>query len=73
MRFQFYSIGHEPIHVHVVAGKGKTAHNAKFNVMPKVRLVDNDCLKPNELKMAEMVIEENCKIIIQQWHTYFGI
>lgn len=34
MRFQFYSNDHEPIHVHVVAGKGKTALNAKFNVMP---------------------------------------
>lgn len=55
-----------------MAGKGKTAHKAKFNVMPEVRLVENDGLKPNELKMAEMVIEENREIIIQQWHTFFG-
>lgn len=34
MRFRFYSNDHEPIHVHVVACKGKTAHKAKFNVMP---------------------------------------
>ena len=40
--------------------------------MPEVRLVENDGLKPNELKMAEMVIEENHEIIIQQWHTFFG-
>lgn len=71
MKFQFYSNNHEPIHVHVVAGKGKTAHNAKFNVMPEVRLVDNDGLKPNELKITEMVIEEIREIIIQQWHTHF--
>lgn len=25
-----------------------------------------------DLKMAEMVIEENQEIIIQQWHTFFG-
>ena len=34
LRFQFYSNDHEPIHVHVVAGKGKTARKAKFNVLP---------------------------------------
>jgi len=66
LRFQFYSNDHEPIHVHVVAGKGK------FDVLPEIRLVENDGLKANELKMAEMVIEENREIIIQQWHTFFG-
>ena len=55
-----------------MAGKGKTAHKAKFNVMPEVRLEENDSLEGNELKMAEMVIEENREIIIQQWHTFFG-
>ena len=40
LRFQFYSNDHEPIHVHEVAGKGTTAHKAKFNVMPEVRLVE---------------------------------
>ena len=72
LRFQFYSNDHEPIHVHVIAGKGKTAHKAKFNILPEIHLVENDGLKPNELKMAEMVIEENREIIIQQWHTFFG-
>lgn len=55
-----------------MAGKGKTARKAKFNVLPEIRLVENDGLKANELKMAEMVIEENREIIIQQWHTFFG-
>ncbi len=72
MRFQFYSNDHEPIHVHVVAGKGKTARKAKFNVVPDISLVENDGLKANELKMAEMVIEENQEISIQQGHKYFG-
>lgn len=34
--------------------------------------MENDGLKANELKMAEMVIEENQEIIIRQWHTFFG-
>lgn len=72
LRFQFYSNDHEPIHVHVLAGKGKTACKAKFNVVPAVSLVNNDGLKANELKMAEMVIEENREIIIRQWHIFFG-
>ena len=72
LRFQFYSNDHEPIHVHVVAGKGPTSRKAKFNVLPEISLVENDGLKANELKIAEMVIEENREIIIQQWHTFFG-
>ena len=70
--FQFYSNDHEPIHVHVLASKGKTARKAKFNVVPDVSLVENDGFKANELKMAEMVIEENQEITIRQWHTFFG-
>ena len=64
LRFQFYSNDHEPIHVHVVAGKGNSAHKAKFNLIPEIKLVENDGLKPNELKMAEMVIEEKCSSIL---------
>ena len=45
----------------------KSARKAKFNVVPDIRLVDNDGLKANELKMAEMVIEENqemCRVLL---------
>ena len=70
LRFQFYSNDHEPIHIHVVAGS--TACKAKFNVVPEISLVENNGLKANELKIAEMVIEENREIIIQQWHMFFG-
>lgn len=72
LRFQFYSNDHELIHVHVLHGKGASARKAKFNLLPEIKLVENDGLKPNELKMAEMVIEENYDIIVQQWHTFFG-
>ena len=57
LRFMFYSNDHEPIHVHVV--KGKIKENAKFNMMPEITLVENKGLQSNEIKMAEMVIEEN--------------
>ncbi len=72
LRFQFYSNDHEPIHVHVIAGKGSSARKAKFNVLPEITLVENDGLKSNELRLAEMVIDENQEIIIEQWHNFFG-
>ena len=55
----FYSNDHEPIHVHVVKGKGKIKENAKFNMMP-------------EIKMAEMVIEENKELIFEKWNEFFN-
>lgn len=72
LRFQFYSNDHEPIHVHVLSGKGPSACKAKFNLLPEITLVENNGLKSNEIKMAEMVIEENREIIIAKWHESFN-
>ena len=44
LRFMFYSNDHEPIHVHVVKGKGKVKENAKFNILPEIKLVENNGL-----------------------------
>ena len=37
----FYSNDHEPIHVHVVKGKGKVKENAKFNIMAEMVIEEN--------------------------------
>jgi hypothetical protein len=68
----FYSNDHEPIHVHVVKGKGKIKENAKFNIMPEITLVENNGLHSNEIKMAEMVIEENKELITERWNEFFN-
>ena len=68
----FYSNDHEPIHVHVVKGKGKIKENAKFNIMPEISLVENNGLQPNEIKIAEMVIEENKELIFERWNEFFN-
>jgi hypothetical protein len=68
----FYSNDHEPIHVHVVKGKGKIKENAKFNIMPEITLVENNGLQSNEIKMAEMVIEENKELITERWNEFFN-
>ena len=56
--FKFYSNDHEPMHVHVIKGKTK----AKFSLFPVV-LIENQGLKPSELKLVESVIEENIGIV----------
>ena len=72
LRFMFYSNDHEPVHVHVVKGKKKVKEYAIYQVVPNIVLLENKGLKPNELKMAEMVIEENKEIIIANWNNFFG-
>ena len=72
LRFQFDANDRDCITVHVVAGSGRTGRRAKFSVEPEIRMEENDGLKSNELRMAEMVIEENREIIIRQWHLFFG-
>lgn len=73
LRFMFYSNDHEPIHIHVVKGNGKVVEHAKFSVLPTINLIKNNGLKANELKMAEMIIEENKDIIIEKWNEYFNL
>lgn len=72
LRFMFYSNEHEPIHIHVIKGKGKIKEWAIYQIAPQITLVENNGLKSNELKMAEMVIEENRQIIIDSWDRFFN-
>ena len=72
LRFMFFSNDHEPVHVHVITGKGKIKEYAVYQVIPALVLLENKGLKPNELKMAEMVIEENREIIIENWNRFFN-
>lgn len=71
LRFLFYSNDHEPLHVHVVKGKGKTIQYAKFTLMP-VELIENHGLSNSELKMAEAVIEDNQDLFAQRWNEFFN-
>ena len=68
MRFQFFSKEHLPIHIHVI----KDNSSAKWVLEPEVRLVENIGMKPQELKLAESIIEENKDNIISYWKIYFG-
>jgi len=72
IRFVFFSNDHEPIHIHAIKGKGRIKEYAVFQVVPKVMLLENNGLKTHELKMVEMVIEENKDIIKENWERFFG-
>jgi len=72
LRFMFFSNDHEPIHIHVIKGKGRIKEYAIYQVIPEITLLENKGLKSNELKMAEMVIEENKEIIVENWNNFFG-
>jgi hypothetical protein len=72
MRFMFFSNDHEPIHIHVIKGKGKIKEFAVFQVDPEIVLIENNGLKTTELKIAEMVIEERRALIVKSWNLFFG-
>ena len=68
MQFYFWSNEHEPIHIHVK----KDNCLAKFTIEPEILLVENKGFKPQELKLAENIIEENKDVIINSWKTFFN-
>ena len=63
---------HEPIHVHVIKGKGNVKEYAIFQVVPEIILIENKGLSKQELRLAEMVVEENSEIIQESWKTFFS-
>ena len=67
LRFNFYSNDHLPIHIHVNSDDSE----ARYQEYPEIKLIENRCLKPCELRLAEIVIEENRAIIIARWKEYF--
>lgn len=54
----YYSNEHSPIHVHVTKGGA--------------RAIENNGLKPSELKLVESIIEENVEVIAEHWNNYFN-
>ena len=66
--FMFFSLEHEPIHVHVVGKEGQ----AKFVFDgQEFALQESKNIKLNDLKRIAKVIKENKDIIINRWNEYF--
>ena len=67
MRFFFYSHEHLPIHVHVENGDGR----AKINVKT-LEIVENQGIKPKDLKKAVQIVKIYQEDIIEKWTEYHG-
>jgi hypothetical protein len=68
MRFFFFSLEHNPIHIHVQNGDGK----AKFNLVPEIKLIEAKGMKPKDLVLAEALINERKEEIISKWYEIHG-
>ena len=68
MKFFFFSLEHNPIHIHVQNGDGK----AKFNLIPEIKLIEAKGMKPKDLVLAEALINERRDEIILKWHEIHG-
>ena len=66
LRFYFYSDEHLPIHVHIENSDGK----AKINLVPSIELVENNSIKPKDVKKAMKVIELYKDDFITEWNKY---
>ncbi len=66
LRFFFYSEEHLPIHVHVQNSDGK----AKIDVLTGV-ILENNGLKPRDLKKAEDAVRLYREDFIKAWNEYF--
>lgn len=66
-RFYFFANNHEPRHLHISRGSS----DAKYNLVPKIRLIKNLWFKKSELKIIKGVIERNREIIIARWTDFF--
>ena len=68
MRFFFFSLEHLPIHIHVRNADGE----AKFDVVPEVKLIQSKGMKPKDLVLAEALVTERKEEIITEWKKIHG-
>ncbi len=68
LRFYFYADEHLPIHVHVENGDGR----AKIDILPSIKLVSNNGIKPQDLKKAMNIIKTFKEEIISAWYEFHG-
>jgi hypothetical protein len=67
-RFAFYSNEEARVHVHVY----HAGCHAKFWLEPKIELAHNSGLRPQHIRTALQLIEENENEIRVSWERHFG-
>jgi hypothetical protein len=68
MKFFFFSLEHTPIHIHVRNSDG----TAKFNLLPKIKLIEAKGMKPKDLVLAEALILDKKDEILAKWNEIHG-
>lgn len=68
LKFRIYVRDHQPPHIHVISQDGE----AKFSIDGEIALLSNKGVKAKDIKLAEMVIEENREVILTAWVKIYG-
>ena len=66
LRFFFYANEYLPIHVHLQNADGK----AKIALEPDIELIENNGIKPKDLKRAMSVIEQYRDEFVEKWKQF---
>ena len=70
-RFFFYSnegTPREPVHIHV----DRAELEAKFWLIPEVRVAYNDGYDARTLRELLQIVEANKELFVRAWHEHFG-
>ena len=68
LRFYFFANEHLPIHVHLENADGL----AKIALEPEIKLVENNGIKPNDIKRAMSIVEQYREEFIEKWIEFHG-
>jgi hypothetical protein len=66
LRFFFYANEHLPIHVHLQNGDG----TAKITLQPEISLIENNGIKPKDIKRAMSIVEQYRDEFIEKWKQF---
>ena len=68
LRFYFFANEHLPIHVHLENADGL----AKITLEPEIKLVENNGIKPKDIKRAMSIVEQYREEFIEKWIEFHG-
>ena len=68
LRFYFFANEHLPIHVHLENADGL----AKIALEPEIKLVENNGIKPKDIKRAMSIVEQYREEFIEKWIEFHG-
>ncbi|MEY8685215.1 DUF4160 domain-containing protein [Bacteroides sp. AN502(2024)] len=68
LRFYFFANEHLPIHVHLENADGL----AKIALEPEIKLVENNGIKPKDIKRAMSIVEQYREEFIEKWKEFHG-